>query len=253
MATENKIIKDDPNEFKSQPKDISKLAKLYDSVSILARSMEEDWRSTTEIKDSRILLHSIRSDRTYIYMYTVNWNYKNYEKKSYSSIRLRTRGRKMIILTICIYQSFSSRLITVQTSLLQTIVALISPSARYNIFWRTFHITFTQWRHILSRNYVNILREIPNTVFTNIMFPDNVYENADWLILKLFLQCILKGISLVVVNSLREMQTTLELRFKYPPGHPISKKIKQAGCQLMYQIKEKRMFLIYFLLLNKRY
>ena len=41
MATENKIIKDDLNEFKSQPKGISKLAKLYDSVSILARSMEK--------------------------------------------------------------------------------------------------------------------------------------------------------------------------------------------------------------------
>ena len=41
MATENKIIKDDPNEFKSQPKDFSKLAKLYDNVSILARSMEK--------------------------------------------------------------------------------------------------------------------------------------------------------------------------------------------------------------------
>ena len=67
----------------------------------------------------------------------------------------------MKILTICIYQSFSSLLITVQISLLQTIVVLISPSARYNIFSRPFYITFTQGRHIFSRNHANILWEMP--------------------------------------------------------------------------------------------
>ena len=71
----------------------------------------------------------------------------------------------MIILTICIYRSFSSRLITVQTSLLQTIAVPISPTARCNISSRPFYITFTQWRHIFSRNYVNILREIPTTSY----------------------------------------------------------------------------------------
>ena len=75
------------------------------------------------------------------------------------------REGKTIILTICIYQSFSSRLITVQTSLLQTIVILISPCARYNVFSRPFYITFTLWRHIFFRNYVNILHEMPITSY----------------------------------------------------------------------------------------
>ena len=81
-------------------------------------------------------------------------------RKQVTRVYVCEREGKMIILTIGIYQSFSSRLITVQTSL-QTIVVLISPSARYNIFSRPFYVKFTQWRHIFSRNYVNILREIP--------------------------------------------------------------------------------------------
>ena len=75
------------------------------------------------------------------------------------------REGKTIILTICIYQSFSSRLITVQTSLLQTIVILISPSARYNVFSLPFYIAFTLWRHIFLRNYVNVLREMSITSY----------------------------------------------------------------------------------------
>ena len=82
-------------------------------------------------------------------------------RKQVTIVYVCEREGKTIILTICIYQSFSSRLITVQTSLLQTIVVLISPSARYNIFSRPFYVTFTQWRHIFSRNYVSILREMP--------------------------------------------------------------------------------------------
>ena len=90
---------------------------------------------------------------------------KNYEKKSYNSVRLRTQGQSDN--TYSLYLSvFSSQLITVQTSLLQTIVVLISPSARYNIFSRPFYVTFTQWRHIFSRNYVNILREMPIATYS---------------------------------------------------------------------------------------
>ena len=84
------------------------------------------------------------------------------------------REGKTIIFTICIYQSFSSWLITVQTSLLQTIIVPISPSACYNIFLRPFYITFTQWRHIFSQNYV-----ITSYGIHNIMFHDNVSENVD--------------------------------------------------------------------------
>ena len=126
--------------------------------------------------------------------------------------------RKGKTITICIYHSFSSRLITVQISLLQTIVALISPSASYNIFSRPFYITFTQWRHIFSRNYVNILCEMPIASY-------GIHKyNVSW---QCFWECGLINFKIIplmypqrdkpssrntitrnYVNSLREMQIT---------------------------------------------
>ena len=83
----------------------------------------------------------------------------------------------MIMLTICIYQSFSSRLITVQTSLLQTIVVpiytiftkLCKYSARSadHIIWysQIIPLMYPQMdkpssRNTIAQNYVNSLREM---------------------------------------------------------------------------------------------
>ena len=86
-------------------------------------------------------------------VYIVNWNYKNYMKKYYNSVRLWTRGQNDN--TYNLYPpvlQFPVKYSSNFTSSNNRSSDLSLYSLQY--FSRPFYITFTQWRHVFSRNYV---------------------------------------------------------------------------------------------------